>query len=515
MSWETVVIGADLPTPNQMWLITQCEKAFDGWETTLILGAAFSHPESSQLSVGHCPHATFVPEILESWPVSFAGGSRMGPGEGQAGTFALMASTSISMKGPDGSPVNNPFDEAAFRSQVETFLDRHCPRLGSTDKADPGDNDGSSSEELRLSSAKTFQSSLADAGLAGLTYPIKFGGAGLTLRHQELFTQTATNWELPDAPLSISHGMCLPMLNQYGSPRQKATYMPDNIRGATIWCQMFSEPGAGSDVASLASRAELDGDEWLLNGQKVWTSGAHYSDYGLVVARTQPELPKHQGLSMFIVDLRSAGIDIRPLVQISGATGFNEVFFNNVQIPSDNLLGEINQGWNLAVSMLMFERVSIGAGSGSLNTKRHPELIRLSQSLGSNNDPLIRQLLADLVIGEEIKDYIGQRIRSATINGGVPGPEGSIAKLTGALIARQSRDVSMAILGSAGQAWPDDSQTSGDSKKWSSFAVSAAGISIAGGTDEVQRNIIGERVLGLPKEPDQFKGSAWKDTPRN
>ena len=406
------------------------------------------------------------------------------------------------------------FDESAFVQRVSAFLDNHCPRLDSVDQLIP-ESRTPPSEAMSLDAARSYQASLDDAGLAGLTYPTEYGGAGLTQRHQELFTQTAAGWRLPDGPLSISHGMCLPMLNEYGTHEQKSAYLPDNIRGTTIWCQMFSEPGAGSDIAGLSTRAVRDGDQWILDGQKVWTSGAHYCDLGLVVARTDPSLPKHQGLSMFIVDLQVSGIDIRPLLQISGTRGFNEVFFNGARIPASSLLGDVNQGWNLAVSMLMFERVSIGAGAGGLNTKRHPELIRLAHQLGRHTDPTVRQALAELVISEEIKDYVGQRIRSAIASGRVPGPEGSIAKLTGSLLARRVRDASMAILGPAGQAWGLADNAHSEARDWARFCVSAAGASIAGGTDEVQRNIIGERVLGLPKEPDPFKGAAWRDVPRS
>jgi alkylation response protein AidB-like acyl-CoA dehydrogenase len=218
---------------------------------------------------------------------------------------------------------------------------------------------------------------------------------------------------------------------------------------------------------------------------------------------------------MFIVDMRAPGIEVRPLVQISGARGFNEVFFSDARIPAANLLGEVNQGWNLAVSMLMFERVSIGAGGGALNARRGPELAALARALGRASDPLIRQGLADLHIREEIKEYIGQRIRSSVATGRVPGPEGSIAKLNGAVLARRTRDLAMSIIGTAGQAWDDGDPSSDVAARWSSFCISAAGVSIAGGTDEVQRNIIGERVLGLPREPDPFKGAPWQDIPRN
>ena len=353
---------------------------------------------------------------------------------------------------------------------------------------------------------------LSQAGLAGITFPEEYGGAGLSDTHQEIFNEVSASWHMPTSPLSISHGMCLPMLNQFGTHEQKLRFMPDNISGKTIWCQLFSEPGAGSDVASLSTRAVLDGDQWVINGQKVWTSGAHYCDYGLVVARTDPSLPKHRGLTMFIVDMSDPAVEIRPLKQISGGSGFNEVFFTDLHIPKNFQLGELNQGWNLAISMLMFERVSIGASAGGLNTDRSPDLIRLAQDSGQANDPIIRQKLTDLWIKEKIKGFIGQRIRDAVSAGQVPGPEGSIAKLNGALIARLARDTSISLVKAEAQAWDTENE---NGEQWANACLGAAGISIAGGTDEVQRNIIGERVLGLPKEPDPFKGAAWEDVPRS
>ena len=421
-----------------------------------------------------------------------------------AGTVATVAETGTT---PQTGTDDGFAGESEFAARVEGFLSDHCALVG-----DPVDDEGDMQGLVRT---RAFQGALVDAGLAGLTYPTHLGGAGLTPLHQEVFTRVSAGWRLPNGPLAISHGMCLPMLGQFGTEEQKARYLPDNISGRAIWCQMFSEPGAGSDVAGLSMRAVRDGDEWILDGQKVWTSGAHYCDFGIVVARTDPTLPKHQGLSMFIVDMRAPGIEVRPLVQISGARGFNEVFFSDARIPAANLLGDVNQGWNLAVSMLMFERVSIGAGGGALNARRSPELAALARALDRASDPVIRQGLADLHIREEIKEYIGQRIRSSVATGRVPGPEGSIAKLNGAVLARRTRDLAMSIIGTAGQAWDAGDPSSEVAARWSSFCISAAGVSIAGGTDEVQRNIIGERVLGLPREPDSFKGAPWQDIPRN
>ena len=393
-----------------------------------------------------------------------------------------------------------------FRSKIESFFSEQNTQ---TDQSQDGIGDA---DTTSLDKAKSFQMDLSQAGLAGITFPEEYGGAGLSDAHQEIFNEVSASWNMPTSPLSISHGMCLPMLNQFGTHEQKLRFMPDNISGKTIWCQLFSEPGAGSDVASLSTRAVLDGDQWVINGQKVWTSGAHYCDYGLVVARTDPSLPKHRGLTMFIVDMSDPAVEIRPLKQISGGSGFNEVFFTDLHIPKNFQLGELNQGWNLAISMLMFERVSIGASAGGLNTDRSPDLIRLAQDSGQANDPIIRQKLTDLWIKEKIKGFIGQRIRDAVSAGQVPGPEGSIAKLNGALIARLARDTSISLVKAEAQAWDAENE---NGEQWTNACLGAAGISIAGGTDEVQRNIIGERVLGLPKEPDPFKGAAWEDVPRS
>ncbi len=362
-------------------------------------------------------------------------------------------------------------------------------------------------------SVEQNHSNLLSLKLVSQESPIrKIRRAGLTDKQQEIFSEVASGWDSPTSPFSISHGMCLPMLNQFGTHEQKLQFMPDNISGKTIWCQLFSEPGAGSDVASLSTRAVLDGDEWIINGQKVWTSGAHYCDYGIVVARTDPSLPKHRGLTMFIIDMADSAIDVRPLKQISGGKGFNEIFFTDLRIPVDYQLGELNQGWNLAVSMLMFERVSIGASAGGLNADRSSDLIKLAQNNGRSKDPVMRQKLADLWIRERIKSFIGQRIRDAVSAGQIPGPEGSIAKLNGALLARIIRDTSIDLVKTQAQAWETEDL---DGNQWAVGCLAAAGISIAGGTDEVQRNIIGERVLGLPKEPDPFKGAAWEDVPRS
>ena len=369
-------------------------------------------------------------------------------------------------------------------------------------------------EASLVAECRRFHGALSDAGLGGITYPVEFGGLGLDKGYVEVFNQEISKYQAPLVPTAISHGMCLPVINDFGTPEQKARHQARIIRCDEIWCQMFSEPGAGSDVASLAMRAVRDGDEWVLNGQKVWTSGAQYCDYGLCVARTDPAQPKHRGLSMFIVDLSLPGVDIRPLRQINGSSHFNEVYLTDVRVGHGCLVGDEGNGWNVAVAMLMYERVAIGAGgSGAMSQSMgSTKLINQARRRGRHRDPVVRDALADLYIRERIQKFVGMRIRQAAASGKAPGPEGSIAKLNTALLSRRAADVAMELAGPSGQAW-DGAEEGAD--EWASAVISAPGMAIAGGTNEVQRNIIGERVLGLPKEPDPFKGQPWEEVPRS
>ena len=240
-------------------------------------------------------------------------------------------------------------DEAqAFRERCQQFLAENATGI-SVEGGDPRD-------EQTIAQNKAFQGNLADAGLAGLTYPKEFGGAGLTKAHDRIWREEYAKYPDMTGQLTISHGMCLPMLNEYGTDEQKARFLADNIAARTVWCQMFSEPGAFSDVASLQTNADLDGDEWTINGQKVWTTLAHVSDYGILVARTDPDQVKHAGISMFIVDIKDPAVEVRPIHQIDGGMHFNEVFFTDLRIPKDNLLGPLNEGWRLATAMLRSAR---------------------------------------------------------------------------------------------------------------------------------------------------------------
>jgi alkylation response protein AidB-like acyl-CoA dehydrogenase len=300
--------------------------------------------------------------------------------------------------------------------------------------------------------------------------------------------------------------MVIPTMIEFGTDEQRERYVHKALRGEEIWSQLFSEPGAGSDVASLQTRAERDGDEWILNGQKVWTTGAQLSDYGAIIARTNPDNPKHRGITMFIVDFHAPGVEVRPIKQINGGSGFNEVFFTDVRVPDSWRIGEVDDGWRCAIAMLMNERVAIGAGGGGGRGLSVGALTRLAAERGKGDDPVVRQGIADVYIGQQIMKFIGLRIRAAVKAGNAPGPEGSIAKLMGAVLSRKTSDLAASIAGGYGQAWADPKDA-----RWAELVLSTPASRIAGGTDEVQRNIIGERVLGLPKEPQVDRDIPFKE----
>ena len=386
-----------------------------------------------------------------------------------------------------------PDETAEFAERVRTFLAANT----------------TSGRGRNIDAARDFQGRLAEAGLAGIPYPSEFGGAGLTLEHEKIFRQVAQEFPMMTGELVISHGMCLPVLNEFGTDEQKRKYMPDNIAARTVWCQMFSEPGAGSDVASLQMRAERDGDEWILNGQKVWTTLAHVSDYGIVIARTDPDQPKHAGISMFIIDLTAPGVEIRPIHQIDGGRHFNEVFLTDVRVPTSDLLGEMNNGWRQATAMLMYERVAIGSiGAGKVAQPMYDMLVKWARQSGGINDAVVRDELMQMYIMESTKSMVAMRSRAEMKAGKAPGPGGSLGKLYSSIIARRFREIAQNIAGPASVAWEGEDSAE---ELLSSTMLNSLQSGIAGGTDEIQRNIIGDRVLGLPRDISVDRDVAFKD----
>ena len=376
-----------------------------------------------------------------------------------------------------------------FRNRARAWLEQHAPLRG----ADEGGESGTAD----IATQKAFQAKLYDAGFAGIAWPKEYGGQGLTDAEQIAFGQEARRFALPVGVFFIGLGMPGPTILELGTEEQKKRYLPKMLRGEEIWCQLFSEPAAGSDVASLTTSAVRDGDGWVLNGQKVWTSGAQYSHYGAVIARTDPTVPKHNGITMFIVDMHAPGVTVRPLRVATGATPFNEVFFDQVRLPADSVIGEVNDGWRAAVVMLRNERVNIGTmGAPRTSPLSYHSLSSLAAKHGDAADAGLSRRLAELYARERSVRLFGQLLREEAMAGRDPGPRGSVAKLAGAELGTFASLVAAEILGPAVAA--SDSE---EVREVLNAALSAPGSSVAGGTNEIQRNIIGERVLGLPKDP--------------
>ncbi|MHB8681131.1 MAG: acyl-CoA dehydrogenase family protein [Acidimicrobiales bacterium] len=356
-------------------------------------------------------------------------------------------------------------------------------------------------EELaELEEARAWAQKRYDAGFGWITGPPDLGGRGLTRDHQRIYNELEGDYAVPPmTAYGIGLGMVAPTILAHATDEVKQRYLKKMWRGDIVACQLFSEPGAGSDLAGLQTKAVRDGDEWVVTGQKVWTSGAHLSDIGEIICRTDPDAPKHKGLTGFVVDMHAPGVEVRPLRQITGGASFNEVFFTEVRIPDSHRLGDVNGGWTVALTTLMNERAAIGGGmagssSGNMSTQRLMELVRHQ---GKQHDPVVRQQVADIIINGRVASYTNLRAMAKVAAGQLPGPEMSIAKLSLTLNMRRMADMLSHVLG------PKLVADSGEwgTYAWSQFILGIPGMRIAGGTDEIMHNIIGERVLGLPKEP--------------
>ncbi len=353
-------------------------------------------------------------------------------------------------------------------------------------------------ETADLEAARSWAQAEFDAGFRWITGPPAYGGRGLPRHYQQLYASLAGAYRIPSmAVFGIGLGMVAPTILAHATEDVKKETLLPLHRGDIVGCQLFSEPSSGSDLASLQTKAERDGDEWVINGQKVWTSGAQLSDIGEIVCRSDPDLPKHRGLTAFIVNMHAPGVEVRPLRQMTGGASFNEVFFTDVRVPDSHRLGEVNGGWTVALTTLMNERAAIGGGGGGLGLPTSTRLVEMARATGRSDDPLIRQQLATVFVNERVARYTNLRAMARMAVGQLPGPEMSLAKLSLTANMVRTTELVSSILGPALVA---DTGAWG-TYAWSEFLLGVPGMRVAGGSDEVLHNIIGERVLGLPKEP--------------
>jgi alkylation response protein AidB-like acyl-CoA dehydrogenase len=349
-----------------------------------------------------------------------------------------------------------------------------------------------------LAEARAWQEKAAADGWAGIGWPIEYGGRGASMIEQVIYSQEAADYDLPDSVFGIGIQLGGPTVVAHASEEQKTRWLPKLLAGEEIWCQLFSEPGAGSDLAGLRTRAVRDGDEWVLNGQKVWSSGAHYSKWGMLLARTDADAPKHKGITYFLLDMDLPGIEIRPLRQMTGASHFNEVFFTDVRVPDRDRIGDVNDGWRVAQTTLLNERAALGHLLSFGNVVDGlVEQARLAEQAGraGTGDARVRQDLAAAYVEAQMLRFIGYRIVTSISKGVLPGPEASIVKLVLARLLNRAAAIAVGLGGPDALAGDND---------WATLLLAAPSVRIAGGSDEVQRNIVGERVLGLPKEPPAF-----------
>ncbi|MFM8484109.1 MAG: acyl-CoA dehydrogenase family protein [Actinomycetota bacterium] len=403
-----------------------------------------------------------------------------------------------------------------FQAEALAFLEANAPRKEAekkfvwgegSDKVAMFEEKDRRREEVDVAAACAWRHKKFDAGFGYISGPAEYGGRGLPGAYARAYDALESKFEIPNQScFTIGLGMVAPTIVAHGSDTARDLYVRRMYRGEIVGCQLFSEPGAGSDLASLATKAERDGDEWVITGQKVWTSGAHYSHIGEIIARTDFDLPKHKGLTGFIVDMKAPGVEIRPLRQMTGGASFNEVFFTEVRVRDDHRLGDVNNGWNVALTTLMNERAAIGAGGGG-GGGLFSLVVEMVKFYGLDRDPVVRDELTKVIIHNRVAAYNNQRAMDKIKAGQMPGPEMSLAKLTGTMNMMRLGDFVSLVLG------PKLIADSGEwgTYAWSQLILGTPGGRIAGGSDEVMRNIVAERVLGLPKDPCIDSKSAFKD----
>jgi alkylation response protein AidB-like acyl-CoA dehydrogenase len=384
-------------------------------------------------------------------------------------------------------------EEAKFRAELREWFEANLP----DGWRERGPSSGRDEEEV----SREWARKLHEAGYAGITWPKDFGGAGLPYTYQAIFLEESARAETPNHIGVIGLGMAGPTIIAHGTDEQKTRHLGKILSGEEVWCQGFSEPGAGSDLGSLRTKAVIDGDDFVVNGQKVWSSFAHIADWCILLVRTDAEAAKHHGITYLLVDMHSPGVEVRPLKQITGDPEFNEIFFSDVRVPRANVMGEVNQGWKVAMTTLLHERGTLGFALTARLEVLTRNLVALAKETKLNGktaseDPLIRDRIAQLWIDLQALRFTNYRSLTSLVKTGIPGPEGSIAKLHWSETNQRLTKLAVEILGPEGQLDGEDSPWNGF---WQYQQLRSRGNTIEAGTSEVLRNIISERVLGLPR----------------
>ena len=379
-------------------------------------------------------------------------------------------------------------EEAAFRKGLRVWITDNLPEGW----REQGPTGGGMDEGI----ARAWSKALYDAGYSGLTWPKEYGGQGAPYTHQAIFLEESARAETPEHIGVIGIGMAGPTIIAHGTDEQKSAHLSRILSGEEVWCQGFSEPGSGSDLASLRTKAIDAGDHYVVNGQKVWSSYAHIADYCILVVRTDPSAPKHKGITYLLVDMHSEGVEVRPLVQITGDPEFNEIFFNDVKVPKTNVVGEANAGWGVAMTTLLHERGTLGFALTARLEVAVAKLIKLAKETGASDDPMIRDRVARQWTELQALKFTNYRALTTLMKTGVPGPEGSIAKLHWSESNQRLGALALEILGSRARLDGDDATWNG---YWQYQQLRSRGNTIEAGTSEILRNIIAERVLGLPR----------------
>jgi alkylation response protein AidB-like acyl-CoA dehydrogenase len=380
-------------------------------------------------------------------------------------------------------------EEASFRKELRSWLETNKPA------EEPQIGRG------ELAAAKEWSAKLYEAGYSGLTWPKEYGGRGAPYAYQAIYLEEVARAEAPDHVGVIGLGMAGPTIIAHGTDEQKSRHLQKILSGEEVWCQGFSEPGSGSDLASLKTKGVLDGDEFVINGQKVWSSFAHIADFCILMVRTDPDAPKHNGITYLLVDMHSPGIEVRPLRQITGDPEFNEIFFNDARVPKANILGEYNDGWRVAMTTLMHERGTLGFALTARLEVALKKLVATAMKERSDgvmpaDDPVIREKIAQLWVDLQGLRFTNYRALTGLVKTGIPGPEGSIAKLHWSETNQRLTRLALEVLGPDAQIDEDDGYWNG---YWQYAQLRSRGNTIEAGTSEVLRNIVSERVLGLPR----------------